>query len=89
MNRVTRSEINTWFVKLCKVLNKHENIDGIGSWRLSYAPIYGGYIIQELADESGGINNPLVLKRRPAKEMLAALQMACAVIEYQKQKGES
>jgi|HubBroStandDraft_3_1064219.scaffolds.fasta_scaffold34316_6 hypothetical protein len=85
MARTTKKEIIGVFNILCRIMNKtagHQQ----GDWCLDYAPIYGGYVIEEIM-ESGGISHPFGSGRRSAREMYLSLNMAIdAVTEIKHQQ---
>lgn len=85
MERIKKSELVSMFGCLCNTMNKtsgHEK----GNWCLDYAPIYGGYVIEEI-EESGGISHPFGSGRRSASEMYWAMNMAVmAVYELRHQQ---
>lgn len=85
MARITRKQITSVFNILCRSMNKTAGYER-GNWCLDYAPIYGGYVIEEIM-ENGGIDHPLGSGRRSASEMCSAMNMAiCAVNEIRHQQ---
>lgn len=78
--RYTKAEIQGMFQRLAKAMNK--NIDG-GNYNglvLDYAPIYGGYVIEELGPE-GSCSHPFGSLRRSAREMYLSMFMAAQALE--------
>ena len=44
-------------------------IHNVGAWELDHAPCYGGYVITEVACDTGAMSTPAGTPRRSAKEM--------------------
>lgn len=86
--KYTKKEVQGMFIRLAKAMNK--NIDG-GKYNglvLDYAPVYGGYVIEELGPK-GGCHHPFGSLRRSAKEMYLSMHMAAQALEdinYPKQQ---
>lgn len=72
-----------------KINDNRDNLNHFpGGWMLDYAPIYGGYVIEEEV-EGGGISHPFGCMRRSAREMYLSMYMTCMAIEqmnYQKEQ---
>lgn len=89
--RITKSNVRGMFTRLVKAMGKKEgpilindNADGVdhfpGGLMLDYAPIYGGYVIEQ-EEENGGISNPFGSTRRSAKEMYLSMSMTAQALE--------
>jgi len=89
--RTTKAEVNTMFKRLLKALGKEQgpimlldnrdNVNHIsGGYILDYAPIYGGYVIEEEC-ENGGISHPFGSPRRSAREMYLSMLMTAQALE--------
>ena len=80
--RYTKSEVHKMFTHLVKLLCQ---INGFSSnpkdYKLDYVSIYGGYVIEKLENEQGGISNPLGSLRRSAAEMYLSMQMTAYTLE--------
>ena len=48
----------------------------IGAWMLDYNPIYGGFVIEEMFNEGGGVSRPMGDLRRNAREFCDAVRFA-------------
>lgn len=91
MNRTTKADIRGMFSRLVKAMGKKEDGGNYNGLVLDYAPIYGGYVIEELGPE-GGCSHPFCSTRRSAREMYLSMYMAAQAIEnlaWEKQKAES
>ena len=76
-DRYSRKDAERAFDRLAYALGKQhtrwEQVDGrnvvnVGSWHLDCAPIYGGYVVNEICNEGGGITQPFGMLRHPARE---------------------
>ena len=53
----------------------------VGVWYLDYAPLYGGYVVHEMANEAGGVSEPFGSRRRTAREFCEAVDFAVRAIQ--------
>ena len=53
----------------------------VGSWRLDYNGVYGGYVIEERFNENGAVTMPLGYRRRRADDFIATITFALDCIE--------
>ena len=92
-DRYSRKDAERAFDRLAYALGKQhtrwEQVDGrnvvnVGSWHLDCAPIYGGYVVNEICNEGGGITQPFGMLRHPAREFCALVNFALAAIELAK-----
>ncbi len=76
MVRLTRKRMDELFKVHCKRvgLPMAESYNDVGKYQLDYYQYGGGYCIQQIANESGGIHN--VTARYSAKEMAAYFTIA-------------
>ncbi|MHA1866366.1 MAG: hypothetical protein ACTSWZ_07660 [Candidatus Heimdallarchaeaceae archaeon] len=91
MDRYTSKDAERCARNLAKVLNKEfgncwikENGKWkakIGCWNLSYNPIYGGCVIEEIVNEAGGVTHPLLRERLPPREFCKATEMAIKAVD--------
>ena len=52
----------------------------IGAWALDHNSIYGGYVIEEINNDRGGIRHPLIATRVKGEELLRMIYAAhCAL----------
>lgn len=71
--RFTKADAERAFLRLvedagARVANDYKDV---GGWRLDYAACYGGYVVEKIMNERGGISHPLGGERRTAKEFWA------------------
>lgn len=78
--RYTKSEVQGMFNRLAKAMNKPVDAGCYNGLCLDYAPIYGGYVIEELGPE-GGCSHPFGSLRRSAREMYLSMHMAAQALE--------
>jgi hypothetical protein len=57
-----------------------ENNAHVGAWTLDYNPIYGGYVIEVIANTGGGVSQPFGSQRHPASEFCAMVRFALDVL---------
>lgn len=97
--RISKKAVRSMFIRLLKSTGKSETplwindgrdnlVKEIGGWSLDYAPIYGGYVIEQ-EEENGGISHPFGFVRRSAREMYLSLQMTVKALEMIKYKEEN
>lgn len=85
--KYTKKEVQGMFNRLAKAMNKivdGGNYDGLV---LNYAPIYGGYVIEQLGP-AGGCSHPFGSLRRSAREMYLSLHMTAQALEDIRYKQE-
>lgn len=97
MMRYTDKDCKKWAKDLADILGKKfddycwteengKNKAIVGCWRLSYNPIYGGCVIEEIVNEAGGASRPLG-ERLPPREFVNAVNFAIkAIMIYEKEK---
>lgn len=81
--RTTKAQVSKAFAAMCHVLGKEIAMayNDVGAWRLDYAPIYGGYNVEEIMSESGGVRHPLGDQRMAAGEAWRAYWLVVRAIE--------
>lgn len=81
--RYTRKDAEAAFERLCKATGHRiaSSYDDIGAWELDYASEYGGYTVNEIVNDAGGVNRPLGDQRRSAREFCDAVYFAERVLE--------
>lgn len=85
--KCTKSEVFGMFKRLCKAMGKYDGALSHNNLALDYAPIYGGYVIEELGTD-GGCSHPFGCTRRSAREMYLSMHMAAQALEDIKYKQE-
>jgi hypothetical protein len=88
-DNITKEHVEGAFNRLCKALGKSTDVFlpdnptmahgkrlvrwNVGAWRLDY---YGGYQVEEICNEGGGISHPLNRRRMTASEFYYACDFA-------------
>ncbi len=85
--RYTKSEVKGMFSRLVKAMGKREDGGSYNGLVLDYAPVYGGYVIEELGPE-GGCSHPFGCLRRSAREMYLSMHMTAQALEDIKYREE-
>jgi hypothetical protein len=57
-------------------LEGNENSARVGAWGLDYNPTYGGFVIEEIFNEGGGVSQPFGSMRRSARDFCDAVYFA-------------
>ena len=80
--RTTKKEVKAVFERFCDVngYGVAENYNDVGKYELNYASCYGGYVIQKISNEAGGVSQPFGYKRRTAGEFVDCLRFAMDVV---------
>ena len=70
MVRYTIKEAEKCFEMLLKVKGKRKarSYNDVGAWRLDYNPTYGGIVIEEINNSTGGVGNPMGYRRRSPRD---------------------
>lgn len=87
MSRTTRKEVESKFAWLLEVIGgkQGESWNEVGSYRLDHNSTYGGYVIERVINEHGGVSRPFGDSRRGASDMWYAMDFAIDVLRvYQK-----
>ncbi len=85
--KYTKTEVQGMFSRLAKAMNKSIDAGNYNGLVLDYAPIYGGYVIEELGPH-GGCSHPYGCLRRSAREMYLSMHMAAQALEDIKYRQE-
>ena len=48
----------------------------IGNWSLDYNSVYGGYVIEEMYNKSGGVSQPFGSRRHSANQLIVMMRFA-------------
>ena len=95
---VKRKWIEEDFEHLLKIMKKKrtkwvhdpvtkQNKVNVGSWSLDYNPTYGGYNIEEVMSEGGGVYHPFGERRRKPTQFKDELKSMIRALEIKKGKG--
>ena len=96
--RKTKDDVKGMFVRLCRMMGKNISSTEVGGWSLDYQSEYGGFVIEQLENQSGGVSHPLREKRRSCVEMYWSMYMCICAIDImcdnwreilKEEKGES
>jgi hypothetical protein len=85
--RYTKADVKGMFSRLARAMGKREDAGMYDGLVLDYAPIYGGYVIEELGSK-GSCSHPFGSVRRNAREMYLSMWMAAVALEELKYKQE-
>lgn len=82
MARTTRKQVEGIFAVFVNSIHGHVATDynDVGGYSLDYASAYGGYRVERVENEQGGVTTPLGNTRRPATEMWHTLYFATDAI---------
>ena len=96
MDRYTKKDAENCAGRLAKSLGKkfgncwsrkgNENKAEIGCWTLDNNPTYGGSVIEEIMNESGGVDTPFGSKRLKPEAFCDAMRIAEKAVEIAKEK---
>jgi hypothetical protein len=88
--RATRTELNEVFKQFCEAIGKRvaETWNDTGAWTLDYATEYGGYVIQEIIDNTGAREVPLGHERLSATELVERMRFALRWLEQKDRTKE-
>ena len=75
--RITKKDMQGMFNRLVKTLGVP-----VGQFILDYAPVYGGYVIEEVHLYDTGVSHPFGCRRYDAKTMYAIMDKQCQVLDY-------
>lgn len=94
--RTTQTEVRRAFTCLAAALGKDtkpwltvagQTQANVGAWYLDANPAYGGYVVCEMANESGGVYNPLGFMRMSGREFVWAVRFALDVLDIANRGG--
>lgn len=52
------------------------NVAEVGTWYLDYAACYGGYVVNQVSNESGGVSQPFGPMRHSARDFVTMVRFA-------------
>jgi hypothetical protein len=89
--RITAKQVEGLFKTFAQACGKHlaKSHSDVGGWQLDYNSAYGGWMILEITNESGGATDPMGSTRRPTTEMWYTMQFALRTIEACRGRGAS
>ena len=78
MERTTKRQVKKAFEMLAEACGRHiaKKHNDVGGWTLDYNPIYGGYVIEEIMNEGGGVKHPFFSTRMTAANAYHAFHLA-------------
>ena len=96
-DRYTRKDAENATSRLAKALGKEAegcwtrdksgNLKSkVGCWTTDYNSIYGGAVINEMMNESGGVSEPFGSTRRAPREFVDSVRMAITAIDIYKKR---
>ena len=95
-DRYTKKDAEQCAGFLAKSLNKkmgkcwkkvgNKNVADVGCWQYDHNPIYGGGMITEISNESGGETTPFGSKRLKPEQFCDAMRIAEKAVEISKKK---
>ena len=86
MARTSQANVKGLFEHLVKAMGGHiaTSYKDVGGWRLDYQPIYGGYNIERISNESGAVSQPFGSDRHPAGEMWSMMRFGLMILDMPK-----
>lgn len=86
MDRYTRKDAESALDRLCEATgNRRASAwNDVGGWQLDYAACYGGFVVNEVFNDGGGITQPFGSTRCSAREFCARVRFAIDAIEHAK-----
>ena len=90
MSRITRQQAQRAFENLCTAMGKTiaKNYNDVGAWQLDYVACYGGFNVEEIANEQGGVRQPFGSRRYKPTEFYELCWFAIRALEKtEKQTG--
>ena len=78
MDRYTRKDAEAAFDRLCQATGHRRATawDDHGAWTLDYAACYGGFVVEEILSDSGGVTQPFGSRRHSAREFCQMVRFA-------------
>lgn len=83
MERYTRKHAESAFLRLVPLLGPAPPGQ---HWALDSAPAYGGYVVELIRDQGGGVHQPFGPMRRSAREFCEVVRFAEDVARVQRQE---
>lgn len=85
MTRTTKKDVEAAFDRLLEAIGgkRATSCSDVGGYRLNHNSCYGGWVIEQVTNESGGVDCPFGHRRMPATEFCVAVYFACRAIEQE------
>jgi hypothetical protein len=82
MARTTNEQVKNMFVQFVETIGGTiaARYDDVGGYRLDHNPTYGGFVIERIHNEHGGVTRPFGDMRRKNSEMWDTLRFAIDAI---------
>ena len=80
--RTSKKEVHAVFIRWLNFINgrEAENYNDIGGYRLDHNSVYGGWRVEQICNEHGGVRD-VFNYRLPSWEFVTALRMCIVTIE--------
>jgi hypothetical protein len=77
-DRYTRKDAELALDRLLNAIGgrRAKSYNDVGAFRLDYAAVYGGYSIEQIDNDGGGISQPFGPRRRTARELVDTVNFA-------------
>jgi hypothetical protein len=91
MDRYTKNDAAAAFNRLVEMIGGRvaEKYNDVGAYRLDHAGVYGGFVIERIVNDGGGVSRPFGDMRRPAREFCYTINFALRVLEQNGVKGQA
>jgi len=78
MERITQKQVRQIFKAFCEQMGFRiaKSFNDLYAMRLDYNSVYGGYVIEKICNEHGGVSCPFGHARRSAREMTGCMFFA-------------
>jgi hypothetical protein len=87
----SKSQVSGLFAHLARACGRRvaTAFNDVGAWGLDYNPVYGGYVIYEVANEGGAQHHPFGSERHKAAPFWYMMRFALTAIERCRGGGSS
>lgn len=88
MERYTKSDAAAAFNRLVEAIGGRvaEKYNDVGAYRLDHNGVYGGYVIEQICNDGGGVSRPFGDYRHPSREFCFMVNFALRVMEQSGRK---
>jgi len=88
VERITQSQVKSMFGLFLKAIGGRpaQSYNDVGGFLLDYNPTYGGYSIQRVSNQKGGVDEPFGAYKMKSSEFWYTLRFAMDTIEVMKGK---
>lgn len=82
-DRITKSQIKSMFALFLKSIGGRpaQEYNDVGGYLLDYNPVYGGYSIERISNQAGGVSEPFGASKMKPQEFWYAMRFAMDAIE--------